>query len=221
MFACKKAGILQSTIRNARMNTSEAINFDPDFLPKIQKVRQEFASAERLAKRVEEFRDEAAIPAINELRYAGYHLSIFLDQLAQGTTPDGEELSAAERHCMRASYEAGEAGILAALAEIDVFKQDYRMVPITGVVPHWLTILRDCQHARDTVLAADRENGSARSIDHQMYEGMFDKLSGHCKDLELAREELNKKLKLSRNRWRLALLAVLTGGAGVIMTIFT
>ncbi len=203
------------------MNSLETISFDARFAPKIQKVRHEFASAERLAKRVEEFRDEAAIPAINELRYAGYHLSIFLDQLARGAPPDDDELSAAERHCMRASYEAGEAGILAALAEIDVFKQDYRMVPITDVVPHWLTMLRDCQHARDTVLAADRENGSARSIDHQMYEGMFDKLSGYCTDLELAREELNKKLKLSRNSWRLALLAVLTGGAGVIVAIFT
>lgn len=202
------------------MNTSEAINFDPNFLPKIQKVRQEFASAERLAKRVEEFRDEAAIPAINELRYAGYHLSIFLDQFARGDAPDIEELSAAERHCMRASYEAGEAGILAALAEIDVFKQDYRMVPITDIVPLWLTMLSDSQQARDTVLAADRENGSARSIDHQMYEAMFDKLSGYCKQLEIAREELNKKLKAARTTWRITLLAVLVALAGVLDAIF-
>lgn len=202
------------------MNNSEAISFDTNYAPKIQKVRQEFASAERLAKRVEEFRDEAAIPAINELRYAGYHLSIFLDQLARGAVPDGEELSAAERHCMRASYEAGEAGILAALAEIDVFKQDYRMVPITDIVPLWLTILRDCQQARDTVLAADRENGSARAVDHRAYEDMFDTLSGYCKQLEIAREELNKKLKAARTTWRLAFCGVLVAMAGVIVAVF-
>lgn len=93
-------------------------------------------------------------------------------------------------------------------------------MPITDVVPHWLTMLRDCQHARDTVLAADRENGSARSIDHQMYEGMFDKLSGYCKDLELAREEMNKQLRSARTTWRLALGALLLAFLGTITTVF-
>ena len=202
------------------MNNSETISFSISFSPRIQKVRQEFACAERLAKRVEEFRDEAAIPAINELRYAGYHLSIFLDQVARGAAPDDEELSAAERHCMRASYEAGEAGILAALAEIDVFQQDYRLVPITDVVPNWLTILSECQKTKETVLAADRENGSVRSIDHRLYEEVFDTLSGYCKLLEIAREELNKKLKASRTFWQLGVVTALLALAGVVVAIF-
>lgn len=46
----------------------------PLALEDYRRLRDEYDTADKVMKEVRAFVDEAGIPAINELRYAGYHL---------------------------------------------------------------------------------------------------------------------------------------------------
>jgi len=74
----------------------------------IKRVKKAFRDAENLIKEYEHVNDKLLVPAVNELRYAGYHfLKAFGDDgnLIKNT-PD---LAKAERHCQRSRYDTSEA----------------------------------------------------------------------------------------------------------------
>ena len=66
-------------------------------------------------------------PAVNELRYAGFHAS-------KALTLDGDDqkeaYESAERHCRRACYDAIDVQIQYCLCECRRFQNDYRLVLI-------------------------------------------------------------------------------------------
>ncbi len=67
------------------------------------------STIEKRLKKVEHLTSEVAIPAINQLRYAGQHLVRILGDCSQ--TPQ-KELEQAENHCKRASFDACEDGLI-------------------------------------------------------------------------------------------------------------
>ena len=77
-------------------------------------------------------RSEVAIPATNELRYAGHHLLQSINE--DGMVHDEEYLRKAKSHCERAMYEAAEAGIMSALEQINDFRKDYKDIVVSEVV---------------------------------------------------------------------------------------
>jgi hypothetical protein len=67
---------------------------------RIEEVANAFSRAEEEIKKVEDLAGEVAIPAINELRYAGYHV---LQALSGNSSEDqDEQFRRAKRHCERA-----------------------------------------------------------------------------------------------------------------------
>ena len=183
----------------------------------LKTFRDAYARADDFCREVQAFVDQAGIPAMNELRYAGYHLLHAIDDAGAVVKP--EELVRATNHALRAGYEAGEAGILTALDQIAQFQHQYAAVPITGVVPNYVDILRDAQAASDRH-TADREHDDDRIDDLDAFRATFAKLKGHCRTLELAREEMNKLVQRSNRDTRrfvvtalIAVLAIVVGGA--------
>jgi hypothetical protein len=148
---------------------------------------------------VQAFVEEAGIPAINEMRYAGYHLIAALGD--DGSLVSASELTKAKNHANRACYEAGEAGILCALDVISIFKYDYRSISVSPVVPTYSQILIDADAANARV-SAEREHGDDRIVDHDDFIEKFKLLKEHCKTLESAREELNKLERKERREGR-------------------
>lgn len=64
----------------------------------FSRLRSEYDIADKVMKDVQAFVEEAGIPAINELRYAGYHLLNAISPLdADSSTSD--ELMRAVNHC--------------------------------------------------------------------------------------------------------------------------
>ena len=119
----------------------------------VAELRAAHGAADRFAREVFEFRNAVAIPAMNELRYAGHHL---LRALADdGSVVDAEQLRKAVSHCQRAQYEAAEAGILAALGNIDLFKEEYKSLPIGECVVNYQDITAAARRAQN-VLAGER-----------------------------------------------------------------
>ena len=83
-------------------------------------------------KVTENISGEVAIPAINELRYAGFHILRGLS----ATDPDvkGKEFLKAKDHCERAAYDAAAAGLVVVAESIRMFQLQYRDIAISGVV---------------------------------------------------------------------------------------
>lgn len=150
----------------------------------IDRLKQEHATADALCKHVQAFRKQAGIPAINELRYAGYHVTLALPE--PGSDFDQSHLLKAISHAQRATYEAAEAGILTCLDHVELFKQDYRLVPITDVLPDWVSISELASEAQ-TRLRSNRQTGSDRQLDHRVHKDLFDRLVAAVGRLDAAR----------------------------------
>lgn len=108
------------------------------------KVRALFVKAEGAIKKVEHVNSELVIPAVNQLRYAGNHLTRYLDGFK-----NLHELDAVAKHCQRAVYDAYEAAIISALLEYDKFCDDYRMVVISDIVNDYTETVTLVEDARD------------------------------------------------------------------------
>ena len=184
----------------------------------LQKLYSEYKSehgkADILCKRVQLFRQEAGIPAINELRYAGHHFLATLDD--NGSIFDKDQLRRAKAHAQRACYEAAEAGLVLALKEIKLFRDDYNKVIVTGDVKDYVQILKKTEEAKQR-LGVPRKSGDDQQLDHDKHVELFDYLSDAASTLDAARPEINKRMRESRTtkrRWIIA-LAVSIIGIGV------
>jgi len=133
----------------------------------IASYREEYNHAASLAQRIQAFRDEAGVPAANELRYAGHHLLQAIDD--DGNLADEDQLAKARNHCRRASYEAVEAGLTHALRQIHQFKEDYKLIEITPVLQDWPQILVDATNAQRVVGRARPEPERAQKDDHMAH----------------------------------------------------
>lgn len=184
---------------------------------RVEHLQAEYDKADNLVRRVQDFRRRAGIPAINELRYAGYHLVSALS--ANDEQGKESHLVSAINHCRRASYEAAEAGVMTALDRIMIFKEDYRLVTITDCIPGWIEILDQCDQCKHA-LARSRNKGDDRSEDHEIHMDAFDELVTICRRLDVAREELNKKIIVQTTEARrFFLMAALAVGAIVVSLI--
>ena len=189
----------------------------------IGKLRATYDAADNLARKVAEFRSEVAIPAHNELRYAGYHL---LRALADdGGIEDVAQIGRAVAHCERAQYEAAEAGIAYALDFIEQFKKDYKEIRIGDVVQNYQEIIktaRDAQNLLTRTRSTKPSDDRGELSDPREYMEMFYRLKDIRETLEDAREELNKiirdRVRESR-KFMIWLVFAIVGAIGVFMSI--
>ena len=112
----------------------------------FKEIQDIYDTAERFIKEVELCHESVPFPAINQLRYAGHHL---LKGLVQDK-PQGlnDEFGDVKDHCNRAIYEAADAGLLYLFRLLHKFQTDFKDVPITKVVPNYLTILKLAKDAK-------------------------------------------------------------------------
>lgn len=161
---------------------------------KIEKLQTFFNQADALVKEVEDFIGEAGIPALNEMRYAGYHLAHSI--LLGDCKFCDEQITSAINHCKRACYEASEAGIVMALIKFEEFRDDYKTLVVSDVLQNWQNIQKDFRNVHQTHLEADRAKGDDdRSGDYDSRMTAFRTLRGHCENIECARDDLNVKLE--------------------------
>jgi hypothetical protein len=183
----------------------------------FSRLRTEYDIADKVMKDVQAFVEEAGIPAINELRYAGYHLLNAVSPL-NADASSSDELMRAVNHCRRATYEASEAGLLTAFGKISEFKADYQQVVVSSVVPDWTEILAKCDTYRDSITEA-RQTGDDRSIDHTKFRDAFLDLVGLCRRLDHARDELNKQIDQKRVDTRRFIITSVVAIAGVLLAV--
>ena len=117
---------------------------------------------------------ETAVPSINELRYAGKHLlnAIETDDEAERA----EHYVKAERHCIRAKYDAKESIVITLLEYLADFQDEgYSRKEIERYLPDWSEclanacaaqkILETCGVARDTANGSEFDNAISQLAD--------------------------------------------------------
>ncbi|MYN67234.1 MAG: hypothetical protein F4X11_19760 [Acidobacteria bacterium] len=166
----------------------------PEF-PSVSELTESYETADRFTREVAQFRSAVAVPANNELRYAGHHLLQALDGQKQISKPD--ELRKAKNHCERAMYDAAEAGILYAIDEIGRFQDDYNDVVVSRVVRDYPNI-RALAIGAQATLAQGR--GSRASVQQQTTEYMelFRQLRDAVRVLDGSRDDLNAMIDEDR-----------------------
>ncbi len=182
----------------------------------IQNLREHYDIADGFCRDVQAFLEEAGIPAMNELRYAGYHL---LHALTDKSEPASAQIIKAVNHCKRAAYEAAEAGILTCLQKVSQFKEDYKGVVITTCIPNWPDMLVKCDEIKDAI-ANSRKKGDDRGEDHKNQMAAFDTLKGFCKTIDHSREELNKTIKGDIKAQRQFVLVTLLAVLAIVVSIW-
>ncbi len=185
--------------------------------PNLANFREAHGRADAFCREVQGFVEELGIPAVNEMRYAGYHLLAALTDDGSLASPD--ELTKAINHANRACYEASEAGILYALDQISIFKDDYSTVVIGETVPAYHAILRDA----DTALAKvtqERSYGDDRLADHCDLMEKFKLLKAHCETSDLGRDEMNKRVRKDSQDGRRFVVGTIIAAGILLAAIF-
>ena len=204
---------------NAMSESRPSTSMTNDSPHRIGELRTLYDKADQFVREVAEFEDEVAIPAINELRYAGYHLLQSIGD--DGTIFKDEQFRRAISHCERAMYEAAEAGINSVLVWIDQFREDYKNIVVKDVVDDYARILAHTRKAQD-LIARGRSDQMSSSERVSRYMETFRQLREYSELLEASRDDLNAKLSEQvRDKRRfiirclLILLGVVVGAASI------
>ena len=169
-----------------------------------------YERADSFAREVGNFRDDVAIPANNELRYAGHH---FLKAYA-GETVDSDEADGARRHCERAMYEAAEAGIQRVVREMRRFQDDYEGLVISEVIPDFAVRMVAAEEALDALSQGRSERTSVEEHAAEYME-MFRGLRASYNLFNASRSDLNAIVRADRATTRRFLITIAVSLAAV------
>ena len=180
-----------------------------------------FLFADKAVKRTEAITGEVSLPAINELRYAGYHIARSMsDESDEHRKKD--ELKRARSHCMRAWKDAYELGALYLLEQIDAIVQGYRgnWNQASQSLPEVVKYLEKVQEIKERLVQLK----IGQEFDIEKYEQLFSDLSEiHKKLYALAPlaeiEVVEAKLRrLSKIR---SAIAIIVGAVSLIVALIS
>ncbi len=154
----------------------------------LNELAKQFERAEQAIKHIEVFELEGVVvPAINELRYAGKHLS-------QAVTTENEEkkielISKAISHAKRAEYDSYDAGILFCIKMCADFDTYYKNVVISSIYPNFNTDKRTINKIKKEIAQEDRTR-KEEYFDRKKQQ--FTQLSTIYEEWDSCKDELNK-----------------------------
>ena len=186
----------------------------PTALQSISELAAAYKIADKSAREVAQFRSAVAVPANNELRYAGHHLLQSLDGTAPVLKPD--DIRKATNHCERAMYDAAEAGLIFAIAEIACFQDDYKNVVVSRVVTDYPKIRGLAIKAQET-LAQGRDARVSAQTQASEYMDLFRSLRDAVHRLHGARDDLNAMIRKDADDNRRFLLKFAFRVVGVLI----
>lgn len=170
-----------------------------------------FYQAEQRIKPLEYLTDELPCPAVNELRYAGHHISrAWQAKESGGVAACHDELDKALKHCRRAIYDAHEIGIQYHLQRIKLFKDDYRRIVVSAVVSDCHEMYRDARKALQFLEEVAQRFWNDRDSYYAECKRHFSVVEQVADTLDAAREDLNASINRERKKviWVLAGFAV-------------
>lgn len=192
-------------------------------------IKEEFQYAEKKIKNLERIGRGLAFPPVNQLRYCGFHLVRAVNSNDVGFIK--RELHEAWNHCQRSIHDGIELELMHYVDEIKVFKDDYSTVTITDTVQNYLDILKLADKAKEYILERSnhsvhehsnhRRNGGENGSSHTEIDTLTRELKAHVETLDVAREELNKKINEYRAKTQNILITGCIGLTGIVIAFLT
>ncbi len=175
-----------------------------------------FKLAEEKIKQIENLQNDGlSIPSINQLRYAGQHTLASL--VANNEKVINDNIYEAKDHCKRAIYDAMEIGIVFLLGNIKSFKEEYRFVTITDIIPDYVKKLQRVEEIKNFIGQASRNKVES----FNQVQAVFDEIKQIYSEFDISREELNKKYNNYRKNFTLLLIPIFIAIFGILLTILT
>ena len=180
----------------------------------LEEIYNLYDKAESRIKESELLGRQVAVPAINELRYAGRHLA----EAVIGHDPEAN-LPKAKDHALRAMYEATEMAVIYLLEQIEQFRDDFRKTIVSEVIGDYHAILVKVDEIREFISRnGSREQRAAAAIEIHQH---FQMLNDLYKRLDVARDDINLKIaKENRNKfWIIATFIMMVMIGGITITL--
>lgn len=169
-----------------------------------------YDAAEADIKKAEIFQGQLSIPAVNELRYAGQHLLRYL------VDPHPDQLLSAQKHCLRARYDAAEGPILYFLKRIEEFQYRYADQVIPEVVPGYVDLMVTTEGIKQQIFGISKESREEYAA---LAGGYIDQLARINHTLEIAAVELNKRRHQQKEQQRWGVYGLTAALLGILATI--
>lgn len=188
--------------------SSKAETEQKRFLTLWHKAEDDIKLCERIASKL-------LIPAVNELRYAGTHHALALEAATEEAQLD--QLSKAQKHCIRASYDAIEMVIIHELERVDQFRHDYRQVEITSAVPDYTALRGSLREVRALLERARQDD--TREVYYERLRAQVQQVREIADRFDDAREELNKRVLSENRKARNQIVSVVVGVASIVVAV--
>jgi len=191
----------------------------------LDEVCSLFKEAEDNLKEYEYVDDTILLPAVNQLRYAGYHLAkAYKIELSE--SPGIEELdlniTQARNHCKRSIFDSSEGVLLHHLDEVRQFQLDYSKIAVPDIVPDYIDLCTQITKARDLIREASQVPGDTRHEFYKKCREHVTSLKSITDTLSEARPELNKKVddrNTSTLRWTFGITLAALGAFAAIFAL--
>ncbi|MDR2555188.1 MAG: hypothetical protein LBC64_07135 [Fibromonadaceae bacterium] len=192
---------------NAREKKLQVM-YSEDEKDKFKKFADLFTEAEFLEKELEIESASYFQPSINELRYAGKHISLYL------VNQENSAYEKAISHTLRAIYDARDMLILLYLEKINNFEKLYKSISITNCIANWAQLRAKVNKIKK--LSSNPEFKNNREE--------FDKTYNELKDiwglLEAAVPELDKQQNSNRKSLIVTIVSVIVAIFSMVIAFF-
>jgi len=176
-------------------------------IDKFKKFANLFTEAEFLEKELEIEAASYFQPSINELRYAGKHISLYL------VNQENSAYEKAISHTLRAIYDARDMLILLYLEKINNFEKLYKSISITSCITNWAQVRAEVNKIKK--LSANPEFKNNRKEFDETYNALKDIWNL----LEAAVPELDKQQNSNRKSLTITIISIIVAILSAIIAI--
>lgn len=182
-------------------------------IEKITELHTLFSRTENRIKSMEYDGEGLDIPAINELRYVGFHLLKYLISSSES------ELDKAVNHAKRAFYDACESSVVLHLSKIKEFEEKYQsVISISDVIKDYPDRRAKAEQARRFLQDSDRQDKISFYAEAEQHLEILENLS---LVLFASKGDLDAKIRDQRKQVRRWAIGIAVGCASALLGLVT
>jgi hypothetical protein len=191
-------------------DTSDVASFEKEYCNAFSTAETHLKNAEYLIKS-KTIKGGVVIPAINELRYAGYHAALALDTTISQENKI-ELYKKAIGHCERSSYDSLDALFQFGINQCTIFREDYKLIVISEIIPDYLNDCQRLEKIKNELIRQEDKKSRWQNIEKHLNEVL-----SICEKWNIAREELNKRARATILKIIGAIIGIIGTFTGILM----
>jgi hypothetical protein len=192
----------------------------------LEALCNDFKYADEIIQDVKSITNDEVVPAISQLRYAGWHLAGWLKSYIAGT-PDENEFLKVTEHSKRAIFEAARYGIFFCMTGIRDFRNMYSGEIMPGIITNFSEKMKNAEEARKFVISASKQERDVRAKACYDYfiviKNILQELISCQPELNQLKEQKQNEMEILKNRHKqqitIAVTSAIVAIAGVVIIV--